>query len=36
MAMLASRLNEVETQVNESLQPQLHRLVEVVTAFFGR
>jgi hypothetical protein len=35
MALLASHLNELETQVTESLQPHLQRIAEFVTSFFG-
>jgi hypothetical protein len=35
MALVASRLEELERQVSESLQPQLQRIAELVTSFFG-
>jgi hypothetical protein len=35
MALAASRVEELETQVHESLQPHLQRLAELVTLFFG-
>jgi hypothetical protein len=35
MALVASRLVELQSEINESLQPHLHRIVELVTSFFG-
>lgn len=35
MALVASRGDELETQLDESLQPHLHRLIELATSFFG-
>ena len=35
MALAASRVEELETEVNESLQPHLQRIAELVTLFFG-
>jgi hypothetical protein len=35
MALVASDLADLETQVSQSLQPQLQRIAELVTSFFG-
>lgn len=35
MALVASDLDELETQVADSLQPHLQRIAEFVTSFFG-
>ncbi len=36
MASVASRIEELESQVGQSLQPHLQRITELVTSFFGR
>lgn len=36
MALVASRVEELQSQVGQSLQPQLQRITELVTSFFGR
>ncbi len=36
MALAASRMEELQSQVGESLQPHLQRITELVTSFFGR
>jgi hypothetical protein len=35
MALVASRAIELQTEVNESLQPHLHHIGQLVTSFFG-
>ena len=35
MALAASRVEELHTQVGQSLQPHLQRISELVTSFFG-
>ena len=35
MASVASRQDELKTQVAESLQPGLQRIAELVVSFFG-
>lgn len=35
MALVASEVAEVETQVTKSLQPHLQQIAEFVTSFFG-
>ena len=36
MALVASRVEELKTELGESLQAHLQRIVERVTSFFGR
>jgi hypothetical protein len=36
MALVASRMEELPSQVGQSLQPHLQRITELVTSFFGR
>lgn len=36
MASVASRIEELQSQVGQSLQPHLQRITELVTSFFGR
>ena len=36
MALVASRIEELQSQVDQSLQPHLQRITELVTSFFGR
>jgi hypothetical protein len=36
MALVASQVDQVEAEVNESLQPLLQNLVQLVTSFFWR
>lgn len=35
-ALVASRIEELQSQVGESLQPHLQRITELVSLFFGR
>jgi hypothetical protein len=35
MALVASRVQQLQTEVNDSLQPQLQHISELVTSFFG-
>lgn len=36
MTSVASRIEELERHVGQSLQPHLQRITELVTSFFGR
>jgi len=35
MALVASRVEELKTELGESLEPHLQRIVELATSFFG-
>lgn len=35
MALIASQVEDLETQVSKSLQPHLQRIAELVTSFFS-
>ena len=35
MAVVASRMQQLPAEVNESLQPHLQHMAELVTSFFG-
>jgi hypothetical protein len=35
MDLVASRAGQVPTEINESLQPHLQRIGQLVTSFFG-
>ena len=35
LALVTSRVQQLQDEVKESLQPQLQRIAELVTSFFG-